>query len=78
MSSSKSAINRLSKIAWTVNEKTENMGERRLHTIMERLLEKLSFDASDMNESEVSINEEYVDKYLIEFTENEDLSRYIL
>ena len=73
-----SAINRLSKIAWTVNEKTENIGARRLHTIMERLLEKLSFDASDMNESEVSINEEYVDKYLIEFTENEDLSRYIL
>ena len=64
-----SAINRLSKIAWTVNEKTENIGARRLHTIMERLLEKLSFDASDMNESEVSINEEYVDKYLIEFTE---------
>ncbi len=73
-----SAINRLSKIAWTVNEKTENIGARRLHTIMERLLEKLSFDASDMNESEVTIDEAYVDKYLNEFTENEDLSRYIL
>ena len=45
---------------------------------MERLLEKLSFDASDMNESEVTIDEAYVDKYLNEFTENEDLSRYIL
>ena len=73
-----SAIKRLSKIAWTVNEKTENIGARRLHTIMERLLEKLSFDASDMNESEVTIDEAYVDKYLNEFTENEDLSRYIL
>ncbi len=73
-----SAIKRLSKIAWTVNEKTENIGARRLHTIMERLLEKLSFDASDMNESEVIIDEAYVDKYLNEFTENEDLSRYIL
>ena len=59
-------------------KKTENIGARRLHTIMERLLEKLSFDASDMNESEVIIDEAYVDKYLNEFTENEDLSRYIL
>ena len=73
-----SAINRLSKIAWTVNEKTENIGARRLHTIMERLLEKLSFDASDMKDSMINIDEEYVNKYLNEFTENEDLSRYIL
>ena len=73
-----SAIARLSKIAWTVNEKTENIGARRLHTIMERLLENLSFDASDMKNATININEEYVDKYLNEFTENEDLSRYIL
>mgnify|MGYP001162659429 CR=1 FL=1 len=73
-----SAIKRLSKIAWTVNEKTENIGARRLHTIMERLLEKLSFDASDMKESKINIDEDYVNKYLNEFTENEDLSRYIL
>ena len=72
------AIARLSKIAWTVNEKTENIGARRLHTIMERLLENLSFDASDMKNTTININEEYVDKYLNEFTENEDLSRYIL
>ena len=72
------AIARLSKIAWTVNEKTENIGARRLHTIMERLLENLSFDASDMKNATININEEYVDKYLNEFTENEDLSRYIL
>jgi len=74
----KSAITRLSKIAWTVNEKTENIGARRLHTIMERLLEKLSFEASDLKETKVMIDAEYVDKYLNEFAENEDLSRYIL
>ena len=73
-----SAISRLSTIAWTVNEKTENIGARRLHTIMERLLENLSFDASDMKESEITIDEDYVNKYLNELTENEDLSRYIL
>jgi ATP-dependent HslUV protease ATP-binding subunit HslU len=74
----KSAITRLSKIAWTVNEKTENIGARRLHTIMERLLEKLSFEASDINETKIKIDADYVDKYLNEFAENEDLSRYIL
>ena len=74
----KSAITRLSKIAWTVNEKTENSGARRLHTIMERLLEKLSFEASDISETKIKIDADYVDKYLNEFAENEDLSRYIL
>ncbi len=74
----KSAITRLSKIAWTVNEKTENIGARRLHTIMERLLEKLSFDASDISETKIKIDADYVDKHLNEFAENEDLSRYIL
>ncbi len=73
-----SAISRLSTIAWTVNEKTENIGARRLHTIMERLLENLSFDASDMKDSKITIDEDYVNKYLNELTENEDLSRYIL
>ena len=73
-----SAISRLSTIAWTVNEKTENIGARRLHTIMERLLENLSFDASDMQDSKITIDEDYVNKYLNELTENEDLSRYIL
>jgi len=74
----KSAISRLSKIAWTVNEKTENIGARRLHTIMERLLEKLSFEASDKKNEQITIDAAYVDKYLIEYAENEDLSRYIL
>ena len=74
----KSAVSRLSKIAWTVNEKTENIGARRLHTIMERLLEKLSFEASDKKDEQIIIDAAYVDKYLIEYAENEDLSRYIL
>tara|TARA_B100000902_G_scaffold399076_1_gene468284 strand:+ start:679 stop:2013 length:1335 start_codon:yes stop_codon:yes gene_type:complete len=74
----KSAISRLSKIAWAVNEKTENIGARRLHTIMERLLEKLSFEASDKKNEQITIDAAYVDKYLIEYAENEDLSRYIL
>ena len=73
-----SAIDRLSTIAWTVNEKTENIGARRLHTIMERLLENLSFDASDLKETKITIDQDYVDKYLTEFADNEDLSRYIL
>ena len=73
-----SAISRLSNIAWTVNEKTENIGARRLHTIMERLLENLSFEASDIKETKITIDADYVDKYLNEFAENEDLSRYIL
>ena len=73
-----SAIDRLSTIAWTVNEKTENIGARRLHTIMERLLENLSFDASDLKETKITIDQHYVDKYLNEFADNEDLSRYIL
>ena len=74
----KSAITRLSKIAWTVNEKTENIGARRLHTIMERLLEKLSFEASDIRDTKITIDADYVDKHLNELAENEDLSRYIL
>ena len=74
----KSAITRLSKIAWTVNEKTENIGARRLHTIMERLLEKSSFEASDIKDTKITIDADYVDKHLNELAENEDLSRYIL
>ena len=74
----KSAITRLSKIAWTVNEKTENIGARRLHTIMERLLENLSFEASDIKDTKITIDADYVDKHLNELAENEDLSRYIL
>ena len=61
-----------------MNEKTENIGARRLHTILERLLEDISFEASDMAEKTIVIDETYVDEHLTEFTEDEDLSRYIL
>ena len=73
-----SAIDKIAEIAWKVNEKTENIGARRLHTIMERLLETLSFDASDLTKKKFDIDDAYVLKYLDELTENEDLSRYIL
>ena len=73
-----SAIEKIAEIAWQVNERTENIGARRLHTIMERLLEQLSFDASDMNSKTVNIDEKYVLKSLDGITDNEDLSRYIL
>lgn len=71
-------IKRIAEIAWQVNENTENIGARRLHTIMERLLETLSFDAGDqINEKQV-IDQKYVDEHLSTLAANEDLSRYIL
>ena len=73
-----SAIAKIAEIAWQVNERTENIGARRLHTIMERLLESLSFEASDLTSKTVNIDEKYVLKFLDGLTENEDLSRYIL
>jgi ATP-dependent HslUV protease ATP-binding subunit HslU len=71
-------IARLAEMAWHVNETTENIGARRLHTVMERLLEDLSFSASDEAGNSVSIDAGYVDKHLAELASNEDLSRYIL
>jgi ATP-dependent HslUV protease ATP-binding subunit HslU len=71
-------IARLAEVAWQVNENTENIGARRLHTVMERLLELLSFEASDMSGEQVTIDVAYVDKHLGELARNEDLSRYIL
>ncbi len=72
-------LSHLAEIAWKINETTENIGARRLHTVLERLLEELSFDASDMTDGEsVTIDADYVEKQLGEFIENEDLSRYIL
>lgn len=76
---SEEGLAQLAEIAWKINETTENIGARRLHTVLERLLEELSFDASEMGGSEpVTIDAAYVDKQLGEFTDNEDLSRYIL
>ncbi len=71
-------LKRLAEIAWQVNESTENIGARRLHTVMERLLESLSYEASDKNGSSVTVNAEYVNSQLNEFVEDEDLARYIL
>ena len=76
------AIARLAEIAWQVNEKTENIGARRLHTVLERLLEEVSFSAGDLASSQdgqpLRIDAAYVDQHLGELAVNEDLSRYIL
>jgi ATP-dependent HslUV protease ATP-binding subunit HslU len=72
------AINRIAEIAFAVNESTENIGARRLHTILERLLEEISFTAPDSPEKTMIITANYVDEHLKELSENEDLSRYIL
>ena len=71
-------ITNIAEVAFKVNETTENIGARRLHTVMERLLETLSFEASDHAGETRKIDKDYVDKYLGELVENEDLSRYIL
>jgi len=71
-------IQRIAELGWQVNEKTENIGARRLHTILERLLEDISFNAPDLLEKTIVIDADYVDKHLSEFVEDEDLSRYIL
>ena len=72
------AIKRIAEAAFHVNEKTENIGARRLHTVMERLMDKISFDASEMDGQTVVIDGEYVNKALDIVIENEDLSRFIL
>jgi ATP-dependent HslUV protease ATP-binding subunit HslU len=71
-------VRRLAEVAFHVNENTENIGARRLHTVMERLLETVSFEASDRSGTAVEINAAYVDDHLAELSRNEDLSRYIL
>lgn len=71
-------IKRIAETAWQVNESTENIGARRLHTVLERLLDEASFDASDSAGSSITIDAPYVDKYLSELAQDEDLSRYIL
>jgi ATP-dependent HslUV protease ATP-binding subunit HslU len=71
-------ITRLAKIAFEVNERTENIGARRLATVMERLLDDVSFDAAALSGQTVDIDAAYVDSRLSELSQNEDLSRYIL
>jgi ATP-dependent HslUV protease ATP-binding subunit HslU len=72
------AIERVADFAARVNEATENIGARRLHTVMERLLDEISFDAPDRDEKSITIDEAYVDRMLADIVKNEDLSRYIL
>ena len=72
------AIKKIAEAAFRVNEKTENIGARRLHTVMERLMDKISFNASDMDGQTVNIDATYVSEALGEVVENEDLSRFIL
>ncbi|KAF1004992.1 MAG: ATP-dependent protease ATPase subunit HslU [Luteibacter sp.] len=71
-------VDRLAEVAFQVNERTENIGARRLHTVMERLLEKISFEAADKSGEKYNIDAEYVDKNLGSLVKDEDLSRYIL
>ena len=71
-------IRRLAEVAWSVNERTENIGARRLYTVMERLLEEVSFNAGTQGHQEIRIDAAYVDERLRELARNEDLSRYIL
>ena len=72
------AIERIADFATLVNERTENIGARRLHTVMEKLLDNVSFDAPDLADKDVTIDEAYVDRMLADIVGNEDLSRYIL
>ncbi len=71
-------VRRIAEVAWQVNEKTENIGARRLHTVMERLLEQLSFEAADRGSETVTIDAAYVDRHLGDLVSDEDLARYIL
>jgi ATP-dependent HslUV protease ATP-binding subunit HslU len=73
-----SAIRRIAQIAFEVNERTENIGARRLATVMERLLEEISFDAPERGGSTVAIDAAQVDAKLAALASNEDLSRYVL
>ena len=71
-------IKRLAEIAYAVNEKTENIGARRLYTVMEKLLEEISFDAGKRNDQSITIDADYVDARLRDLAQSEDLARYVL
>lgn len=73
-----SGIRRIAEVAWQVNERTENIGARRLYTVMERLLEVVSFEATDKSGESVHVDKEYVNKNLGQLVADEDLARYIL
>ena len=71
-------IQRIAEAAWQVNERTENIGARRLHTVMERLMEDISYDASEKQGEAIEVDKDYVNRHLELLVDNEDLSRYIL
>jgi ATP-dependent HslUV protease ATP-binding subunit HslU len=73
-----SGVRRLAEVAFDVNQRTENIGARRLHTVMERLLETISFEASDKAGSTLVVDAAYVDRHLGELARDQDLARYIL
>ncbi len=75
---SEDGVERIAELAWQVNEGTENIGARRLHTIVERLLEEISFQSPTGQDSSITVDAEYVDSHLSELVADEDLSRYIL
>ena len=75
---SEDGIKRIAEFGWQVNETTENIGARRLHTVLERLLEDISYNAPDLRGNHILIDAAYVNAHLAEFVEDEDLSRYIL
>ena len=74
----KSGVRRIAEVAFQVNENTENIGARRLHTVLERLLETISFEASDKSGTKLTVDAGYVNDHLAELAQDEDLSRYIL
>jgi ATP-dependent HslUV protease ATP-binding subunit HslU len=78
LSFDETGIRRIAEVAWQVNERTENIGARRLYTIMERLLETVSFDATDKSGEQVQVTAEYVEKHLGKLLADDDLTRYIL
>ncbi|MBT5229702.1 MAG: ATP-dependent protease ATPase subunit HslU [Methylococcales bacterium] len=75
---SQDGIERIAEFSWQVNENTENIGARRLHTLMERLLESVSFEATELADNHITVDSDYVNKQLSELATDEDLSRYIL
>jgi len=78
LSFTESGVRRIAEVAFQVNENTENIGARRLHTVMERLLETISFSAADKSGATLTVDAGYVDDHLAELSQDEDLSRYIL
>ena len=78
LSFTEDGVRRIAEVAWQVNEKTENIGARRLHTVMERLLETISFEAADRSGQALSVSAAYVEEHLAGLAGNEDLARYIL